>query len=59
MESFWSTLKHELVYHRKFLARNETTAAIFDYTEGFYDRTRPHSALGFKVPSTTKLPSPN
>ena len=50
MESFWSTLKHELVYRRKFMTRNEATTAIFDYIEGFYNRTRLHSALGFKSP---------
>lgn len=50
MESFWSTLKHELVYRRKFLTRNEATTAIFDYIEGFYNRTRLHSALGYKSP---------
>ena len=50
MESFWSTLKHELVYRRKFMTRNEATTAIFEYIEGFYNRTRLHSALGFKSP---------
>ena len=50
MESFWSTLKHELVYRRKFMTRKEATTAIFDYIEGFYNRTRLHSALGFKSP---------
>jgi transposase InsO family protein len=50
MESFWSTLKHELVYRRKFATRAEATTAIFDYIEGFYNRTRLHSALGFKSP---------
>lgn len=50
MESFWSTLKHELVYRRKFRTRAEATTAIFDYIEGFYNRTRLHSALGFKSP---------
>ena len=50
MESFWSTLKHELVYRRKFITRAEATTAIFDYIEGFYNRTRLHSALGFKSP---------
>ena len=50
MESFWSTLKQELVYRRKFMTRNEATTAIFDYIEGFYNRTRLHSALGFKSP---------
>jgi putative transposase len=64
MESFWSTLKHELVYRLKFMTRNEATTAIFDYIEGFYNRTRLHSALGFKspprlriIPQLTKLPT--
>jgi transposase InsO family protein len=50
MESFWSTLKHERVYRRTFMTRNEASTAIFDYTEGFYNRTRLHSVLGFKSP---------
>jgi putative transposase len=50
MESFWSTLKHELVFRRQFNTRNEAITAIFDYIEGFYNRTRLHSSLGFKSP---------
>jgi putative transposase len=50
MESFWSTLKHELIYRRRFATRDEATTAIFDYIESFYNRTRLHSALGFKSP---------
>lgn len=50
MEAFWSTLKHELIYRRRFPSRDEATAAIFDYIESFYNRTRLHSALGFKSP---------
>lgn len=50
MESFWSTLKHELIYRRRFATRAEATTAIFDYIESFYNRTRLHSALGFKSP---------
>jgi len=50
MESFWSTLKHELIYRRRFATRSEATTAIFDYIESFYNRTRLHSALGFKSP---------
>jgi putative transposase len=48
MESFWSTLKDELIYRRRFATRSEATTAIFDYIESFYNRTRLHSALGFK-----------
>lgn len=50
MESFWSTLKLELIYRRCFATRCEATTAIFDYIESFYNRTRLHSALGFKSP---------
>lgn len=50
MEAFWSTLKHELIYRRRFATRAEATTAIFDYIESFYNRTRLHSALGFKSP---------
>lgn len=50
MEAFWNTLKHELIYRRRFATRAEATTAIFDYIETFYNRTRLHSALGFKSP---------
>jgi transposase InsO family protein len=50
MESFWSTLKLELVYRRRFATRADAITAIFDYIESFYNRTRLHSALGFKSP---------
>lgn len=50
MESFWSTLKHELVSRYRFRTRAEATQAIFRYIEGFYNRRRLHSALGYKSP---------
>lgn len=50
IESFWSTLKQELVYRRRFATRAQATTAIFDYIEGFYNRTRLHSSLGYKSP---------
>jgi transposase InsO family protein len=50
MESFWSTLKHELVYRRKFKTRAEARLAIFDFIEVFYNRQRLHSSLGFRSP---------
>ena len=50
MESFWSSLKRELVYRRQFATRAEARAAIFEWIEVFYNRTRCHSALGFKSP---------
>jgi len=50
MEAFWSSLKNELVHRRRFLTRQEAKTAIFDYIEGFYNRSRLHSALGYKSP---------
>lgn len=50
MESFWSTLKRGLIHHRTFATRAAARAAIFEWIEVFYNRTRFHSALGFKSP---------
>ena len=50
IESFWSSLKYETVYHRKFATRAEARIALFDYIESFYNRTRLHSSLGYMSP---------
>ena len=50
MESFWSTLKQELVYRRQFQTRTDARQAIFEWIEVFYNRTRLHSSLGFQSP---------
>jgi transposase InsO family protein len=50
IESFWSSLKYEVVYHRRFATRAEASSAIFDYIESFYNRTRLHSSLGYVSP---------
>jgi len=50
MESFFGTLKTELIYLIKFITRSEARLSIFDYTEVFYTRTRLHSKLGYKSP---------
>jgi len=50
MESFWSSLKRELVHRTRFATRREAHAAIFEWIEIFYNRERLHSALGFKSP---------
>ena len=49
-ESFFKTLKTELIYHRKFATRQEARLAIFEYIEGWYNRKRRHSALGYRTP---------
>ena len=55
IESFWSTLKLELVYRREFTSRREARSAIFDYIEMFYNRQRAHSALGCLSPVDFEL----
>jgi putative transposase len=50
MESFWSTLKLELVYRRDFQTRAQARSEIFDYIEVFYNRQRSHSSLNYLSP---------
>lgn len=52
IESFWSSLKYETVYRRRFATRAEARSAVFDYIETFYNRTRLHSGLGYLSPAT-------
>jgi transposase InsO family protein len=52
IESFWSSLKYEVVYHKRFATHTEARSAIFDYIEVFYNRTRLHSSLGYVSPVT-------
>ena len=49
-ESFFHTLKIELVHHRDYESREEARAEIFEYIEVFYNRKRSHSALGYEAP---------
>ena len=51
IESFFGTLKNELVHRASFATREAARRAIFEYLEGFYDRRRRHSALGFLTPA--------
>ncbi len=50
VESFFGTLKTELVFHQQYLTRAEARQDIFEYIEVFYNRFRRHSALGYKSP---------
>jgi putative transposase len=50
MESFFGTLKSELVYHRSYRTRAEARPDVFSYIEGFYNRRRLHSSLGYLSP---------
>lgn len=49
-ESFFATLKRELVHHCSFRSRAEAQSQIFRYIEGFYNRRRRHSAIGYQAP---------
>jgi len=51
MESFFHTLKTELVHHRDYLTRDEARRDIFEYIEVFYNRQRRHSTLGYLSPA--------
>jgi putative transposase len=50
MESFWSTLKTELVHLEHYATHEEARRAIFEYIEVFYNRKRLHSSLGYVSP---------
>ena len=50
VESFWHSLKVELVHRRQFATRAEATTAIVAYIAGFYNRVRRHSTLGYLSP---------
>jgi putative transposase len=49
-ESFFATLKKELVHRRTWPTRQELRSAVFDYIESFYNRERRHSTLGYLSP---------
>lgn len=49
-ESFFKTLKTELIYHVRYLTRAQARASIFEYIETFYNRVRKHSYLGYLSP---------
>jgi putative transposase len=50
MESFWGTLKNELLHDRKFATRREAEVEISEYIEIFYNRQRVQKRLGYCSP---------
>jgi len=50
MESFWGTLKQELVHHRRYSTRQEAIREITEYIEVFYNRQRRQARLGYLSP---------
>jgi transposase InsO family protein len=51
MESFWGSLKNELVHHCRYATRAEAEASIREFIEIFYNRQRRHSRLGYIAPA--------
>jgi transposase InsO family protein len=51
MESFFATLKMELIHHRHYRTREEAKADVFEFIEVFYNRQRVHSVLGYISPA--------
>lgn len=52
MESFWATLKTELVHGERYATREQARRSITEYMELFYNRKRLHSSLGYVSPET-------
>ena len=50
-ESFFATLKKELIYRNRYKTKAEAKKAIFEYIEVWYNRRRLHSSLGYKSPA--------
>ena len=54
MESFFHTLKVELVRQRHWLTHEEARRDLFSYLEGYYNRQRLHSAIGYLTPQAAE-----
>lgn len=50
MESFWESLKQEIIHHRRYRTRQEAIQDITEYIEIFYKRQRRQARLGFLSP---------
>jgi putative transposase len=51
IESFWSSLKGEVIHHQRFATRAQAESAVREYIEIFYNRQRRHSRLGYLAPA--------
>ena len=51
VESFFHTLKTQLVFHRRFKDSEEAEQALFNYIEAYYNRRRRHSSNGYQSPA--------
>ena len=57
MESFFGTLKTELVHQREYPERDAARRDLFGYIEGYYNRQRIHSAIGYITPEQAEAKS--
>ena len=55
MESFFGSMKTELIHRIGFKTRREARAALFEYIEIFYNRQRRHSTIGYRTPHQARL----
>ena len=55
MESFFGSLKTELVHRSRFCTRRQARAALFEYIEIFYNRRRRHSSVGYRTPAQARV----
>jgi transposase InsO family protein len=55
-ESFFSSLKNEIVHHRDYHTRDQARADIFEYIELFYNRKRIHQSLNYQSPINMTQP---
>jgi putative transposase len=58
-ESFFATLKKELIHRRSWPTRRELIGEVFDYIEAFYNRRRRHSTLGMLSPAQYEAKTPS
>ncbi len=57
VESFFSSLKNEIVHHRDYYTRDQARTEIFEYMELFYNRQRLHQSLAYQTPMNYDLTS--
>jgi transposase InsO family protein len=57
-ESFFATLKKELVHRRSWPTRRELISEVFEFVEGSYNTTRRHSTLGYLSPAQFETTTP-
>lgn len=52
MESFFGTFKQELIHHERFATKRQARSAVIAWIEGWYNRRRRHSSLGYQSPES-------